>query len=606
MTAQIYNSEPYVFLHDPSSGTWLRFTSPCRIVEARRIDEVLPLIRRVEEAVAHEGLYAAGFVSYEAAPAFDYSLPSKPGGEEDFPLVWFGLFRHFNEVKVLPCGSGETPSISWQPSITNEEYRRSLRSIHSYLREGDTYQVNFTYRLRAKTMIDPWDLFVRMMGRIPPPYAAFVDTGHWTICSASPELFLLLDDERITSRPMKGTAARGLWYEDDCARAAALRTSEKERAENLMIVDMMRNDLGRVAETGSVHVPALFDVERYPTVWQMTSTVSARTRATLDRILQATFPPASITGAPKRRAMEIIAELETSPRHVYTGTIGFIAPGRRAQFNVAIRTALFGNARGNAEYGVGGGIVWDSQPANEYRECVTKTRVLHHFMHDFDLLETILWVPGIGYRLLDYHMKRLMQSAEYFGFRIEPGRIRRKLAHIATVFAPGYHRVRLLVSRNGAFRCETTRIEPAAMRFDDIPLAGYPVDADDVFLYHKTTNRRVYEKALESRPGHKDVLLFNEAGEVTESTVANVAFENNGILYTPPVRCGLLPGTYRRWLLDNGTVREGVVTIEQVLRAGEIFLLNSVRGMHRIKIVSREEPEKHDQRQRPAAKRTRK
>jgi para-aminobenzoate synthetase/4-amino-4-deoxychorismate lyase len=552
------------------------------------MDEVLPIVRQIDRVVQSDGLYAAGFISYEAAPAFDACLPSK--GEGECPLLWFGLFRQVNEMATLPNRPRVDLPLSWQPSVTQAEYYHCLRSIHRYIHDGDTYQVNFTYRLRTKTGIDPWDFFVRIIGEDSTPYAAFVDTGEWAVCSASPELFLRLEGEQIESRPMKGTAARGLWFEDDCARAADLQSSEKDRAENVMIVDMVRNDLGRIAVTGSVHVPSLFDVERYPTVWQMTSTVRARTRVPLAQILQATFPPASITGAPRRRAMEIIAELESSPRRVYTGTIGFVAPGRRAQFNVAIRTVLIQSASGDAEYGVGGGIVWDSKPADEQQECLTKTRVLSSLRRDFDLLETMLWSPQRGYRLLEYHLKRLAQSAEYFEFHVDLRRIREELARIAAGLPFGHHRIRLVVSRHGAFRCEATPLESASMRFGDIPLAKTAVDAGDVFLYHKITHRRVYENAVRMCPGNEDVLLFNEAGEITESTVANVAFEIDGLLCTPPLHCGLLPGTYRAWLLDRGWVHESVVGIEQALRATAVYLLNSVRGMHRIRIVSSEEP----------------
>lgn len=575
--------KPRAILREPTSATWLEFTAPCRIVTTRRIDEVLACVRQVTTAVEKENLYAVGFITYEAAPAFDDSLPSKHTGA--FPLLWFCLFRQVYALTTLPQGKKTDLPASWQPSVPPDEYRRCFDTIKRYIQSGDTYQVNFTYRLRASTEVDPWDFFVQIVGEDTPPYAAFLDTGAWTICSASPELFLRLDGDQIESRPMKGTAARGLWFEDDCSRAATLYSSEKERAENVMIVDMVRNDLGRIALPGTVHVPALFTVEQYPTVWQMTSTVCATTHAPLDQILQSTFPPASITGAPKRRAMEIIAELEAAPRRVYTGAIGFVAPGRRAQFNVAIRTVLFDNANGDAEYGVGGGIVWDSQPVKEQQECVTKQKILHPRQRDFDLLETILWSPRCGYWLLDYHLQRLAQSAEYFGFRIDRQRIRAELDRIAADLPPCQHRVRLVVSRSGAYRCEPTQLESHAMRFADIPLAQIAVDTSDRFLYHKTTHRSIYENILKLSPGNEDVLLFNAAGEITESTRANVAFVIDGVFCTPPITCGLLPGTYRAWLLQRGVLRTEIITVAQALRATAAYLLNSVRGMQQVKIV---------------------
>jgi len=351
-----------------------------------------------------------------------------------------------------------------------------------------------------------------------------------------------------------------------------------------MIVDMVRNDLGRVALCGSVHVSSLFEVERYPTVWQMTSTVRALTREPLDRILQATFPPASITGAPKCRTMEIIAELESSPRRIYTGTIGFMTPGRHAQFNVAIRTILLQKATGGAEYGVGGGIVWDSKTTDEYQECLTKTKVLSPITRDFDLFETILWSPHSGYSLLEYHMKRLDQSAEYFGFQANLGQIQDDLASLAAGLSSCQHRVRLLVSRHGKIRYEAIPIESTSMRFGDVVLAKSSVDSGNIFLYHKTTCRRVYEDAVRMSSGNDDVLLFNEAEQITESTVANVAVQIDGVLCTPPVLCGLLPGTLRAWMLDHGQLQERVISVQEALNSSNIYLLNSVRGMHKVQI----------------------
>lgn len=577
------SKDPQVVAFDPTKQRWRIFSHAVRILIARTSEDVLPLLEQAETAVARDGVHAAGWISYEAAPAFDPCLPSKGTGA--FPLLWLGLFQQVQEVERLQPGSGAPLPASWMPSIDPDEYQRSLEQIHRYIRAGDTYQVNFTYRLRAQLAIDPWDLFCQMAGDGNVPYAAFVDAGDWALCSASPELFLRLDGDRVESRPMKGTAARGRWSEEDLAQAAALRASEKNQAENVMIADMVRNDLGRIAESGSVQVPALFAVERFPTVWQMITTVQARTQASVVQILQATFPPASITGAPKRRAMEIIAELESTPRQVYTGAIGFISPGRQAQFNVAIRTVAVNRATGEAEYGVGGGIVWDSQPASELQECLTKAAALHPVKRDFDLLETLLWTPGEGYWLLEYHLKRLLQSAAYFGFAVDVAHVRAQLEAFAAALPSARHRVRLLVSPKGACNCTGTAVDDAALRFADLPLAKEPVDARDLFLYHKTTHRMVYERAVQACPGFKDVLLFNAQGEITESTVANVAFELEGELVTPPLQCGLLPGVHRAMLLERGELRERVVTLKEARQASQVYLLNSVRGMHPVRIV---------------------
>ena len=384
---------------------------------------------------------------------------------------------------------------------------------------------------------------------------------------------------------MKGTASRGLWFEHDRGQAAALAASAKDRAENLMIADMVRNDMGRVAATGSVHVPHLFSVEQFSTVWQMTSTVRAKTRASVAQIFGALFPPSSITGAPKTRTMQIIAELESSPRRIYTGAIGFIAPGRRAQFSVAIRTLLINRPAHHAEYGIGGGIVWDSRPGSELEESRIKARILHRPAPVFDLLETILWTPGRKFWLLPYHLRRLLHSAQYFRFKLDSRQVRKQLSDCAALLPRAPHRIRLLVSKSGAVSVTASRIEPAMSGFPDISLAAQPIDALDPFLYHKTTCRQVYQDALKSTPGAADVLLYNQRGEITESTIANIVVDLRGRFCTPPLRCGLLRGMLRAFLLEQGDIIEKAVTVDQLASCRRIFLLNSVRGMQQVRLI---------------------
>lgn len=579
---RVIDTPPRIVLRDASRGTWLKFASPRRIVTTHNVAEVLPLVREIEETVERERWHAAGFISYEASLAFDPSLSVK--SDDAFPLLWFGLYECANEVTLPAAPPEQAAPIAWQPSVSREEYERCIHAIREHIRNGSTYQVNYTYRLRAVANLDPWQLFLRIAGDGQSPFAAFVDTGPWAICSASPELFLRIDGGHIESRPMKGTSARGLWFEDDQAKRESLVSSEKQRAENVMIVDMVRNDLGRVASYGSVEVPHLFTVEQYPTVWQLTSAVVAHSAEPLHRILQATFPPASITGAPKRRTMEIIAALEADPRRIYTGTIGHMAPGRKAQLNVAIRTVLMHRPTGHVEYGVGGGIVWDSTPAGEYEESLTKTKVLAPPPRAFDLLETMLWSPADGYALLDRHLTRLARSGSYFDFAVDLRKVRDELAAFAAGLAQGKHRVRVLVSRKGHVRCEAFPLDESALRFGDVPLAAGPIDRNDVFLYHKTTHRTVYDTAIRACPGSNDVLLFNEAGEVTETTIANIAVEIDGALWTPPVRCGLLPGTQRAALIAQGHLHERVITIGEVFGSANVYLLNSVRGMQQVRV----------------------
>jgi para-aminobenzoate synthetase/4-amino-4-deoxychorismate lyase len=477
------------------------------------------------------------------------------------------------------------PSLDWQPTVTASAYRAAVERIKTHIHDGDTYQVNYTYRLRAPFVGDPWAAFARLAAAQETPYAACVDTGDWVLASASPELFFTLEGQAIASKPMKGTAARGVTQAEDLAQAAALKNSEKDRAENVMIVDMVRNDLGRVAIAGSVHVPRLFDVERYPTVWQMTSTVAARTTAGLAELFGALFPPASITGAPKVETMRLITGLEAGPRGVYTGTIGFVAPGPRMQFNVAIRTMAVDRRRGQAEYGVGSGIVWDSDPGREWAECETKSRVLTAVMPEFRLLETLKWMPPEGFALLERHLRRLTESAQYFGFPVDVVRVRDALERAASGWGGESRRVRLLVPRGGEPGVESVLLPAPVVGRPRVAVAQVPVDVADRFLYHKTTHRRVYEEARAAHPDVDDVLLVNACGELTESTIANLAVELDGRLCTPPVDCGLLAGTLRAELLERGELTERVLMRGDLRRSRRVCLLNSVRGMWEVEVV---------------------
>ncbi len=365
-----------VILQDAATNQWLLFQHPFQVIVAWQRNEVLPALREVERLVNERGWFAAGFLSYEAGAAFDAAMHAHPTA--DFPLLWFGLFPEPTRSASPPLSArgGDYRLGAWQPTVTWEEYDSAIAQIKAHIAAGDTYQVNHTFRLRAPFAGEALALFHALVRAQPTRYAAYVDTGPFALCSASPELFFRLEGEQVSARPMKGTAARGRFPQEDEAQRQWLHSSAKNRAENVMIVDMLRNDLGRIARLGTVRVPDLFTVERYPTVWQMVSTVQADSSASVSEIFAALFPCASITGAPKVSTMHLIADLESTPRRAYTGSIGFIAPGRHAQFNVAIRTVLVDRARAEAEYGVGGGIVWDSVSEEEFEECNMKARLL--------------------------------------------------------------------------------------------------------------------------------------------------------------------------------------------------------------------------------------
>jgi para-aminobenzoate synthetase/4-amino-4-deoxychorismate lyase len=373
---------------------------------------------------------------------------------------------------------------------------------------------------------------------------------------------------------MKGTTRRGRTLTEDLQQRDDLVASAKQQAENVMIVDMMRNDLGRIAEVGSVTVPELFSAERYPNVWQMTSTVRARSLAPLAEIVAALHPSASVTGAPKMRTMQILAKVEEQPRGVYTGAIGYVPPDGNAQFNVAIRTAVVDRRAGVVEFGVGSGVVWDSEADAEYDECLLKGGVLGQRAEPFELLETLRWTAEGGYFLRARHLDRLQSSAEYFACRLELPEVSRAL-DAAVRGASAAQRVRLLVSADGAVRVETAPLVERKGPLS-VALAAEPVDSSDTFLYHKTTRRGVYERARAARPGADEVLLWNERGEITEATTANIVVETEEGRLTPSVNSGLLAGTFRAELLERGEIREAVLMRGDLRAARAMWLINSV------------------------------
>jgi para-aminobenzoate synthetase/4-amino-4-deoxychorismate lyase len=567
-----------VVLRDATSGEWLVFGPPEEVCFARDRADVAGALSRACRRVEEEQLYAAGFVCYEAAAAFDPALVTHPGGP--LPLVCLGLFRAPERLDRLSDAGRHRPRHDWAFVGTRQEYLRAIAAIKVEIAAGNTYQVNFTVRQHADGIRDAWGLFLTMA--IDAPYAAYIECGDHAIVSASPELFFELDGDKLLCRPMKGTAARGMTTAEDREKRRALNESAKDRAENVMIADMVRNDLGRIAAPGTVAHEALYAIEKYRTVWQMTSTVSASTRAPVVDIFRALFPSASVTGAPKVASMKLIAALEDSPRQVYTGAIGYIAPRRRARFSVAIRTAVVDRKTRAGVYGVGGGIVWDSDAADEYQECLNKARVLGTSVpeKDFSLLETMLWTCEDGFALLAEHLGRLEASAEYFDFWLDRMVLERRLAALGATLSPAVkHRVRLLLDRNGrveiAARAMPPDIEDRPFR---LGLAISPVNTRDPFLYHKTTRREVYEQALAAAGSCDDVLLWNEERNLTECSIGNVVLRFQGLLWTPPVSSGLLAGTFRGKLLREDVVRERVIGVSELADAEAIYLVNSVRG----------------------------
>jgi para-aminobenzoate synthetase / 4-amino-4-deoxychorismate lyase len=591
-------NENEVLLRD--NAEWLHFTDPYRLITAEGPDEVLPALREVEQLSQTNRWYAAGFLSYEAASAFDSALHTHAStagansfasldedhstfrAHRDFPYLWFGLYPEPHAV-ALPRPAESQQTLDWRPTTDCETYQAAVAKIKDHIAEGRTYQVNYTMRLRTEFTGDAWEFFLQVAEK-QNRHAAYVDTGSHVICSASPELFFQLDGTTITCRPMKGTTARGRTTGEDREQSEWLRNSAKNRAENVMIVDMIRNDLGRIAEIGSVSVPALFETERYPTLWQMTSTVSARTDASVAEIFAALFPCASITGAPKVSTMNIIAELEDTPRKIYTGTIGYMTPQRKATFSVAIRTAWIDQEQRTAEYGVGGGIVWDSNSRDEYAEALLKAQVLTQHQHPFSLLETMRWTAEEGFFLHEKHVARMLDSAVYFDIPLTKENLEEYLANVSSGFRTP-QRVRLLLNQNGTLAFESRTIdvlhdkEPLKAR-----LAKEPVDSGNIFLFHKTTRREVYDSARKGFENLDDVLLYNEKRELTEFTIGNLVIDLEGQLITPPISCGVLAGTFRAHLLETGQVREKAIPIEALKESTRVFRVNSLRGWQSVEI----------------------
>ena len=563
-----------------------RFDGLKEVVIARTPAEVVPALREVEQAV-ELGRHAAGFVSYEAATGLNTDLPASGSG--DLPLIWFGIFdeRHECAPGTEPEEPGDCSISPPATAIGQAPYCAVIETIRAAIARGETYQVNFTTRQHFGFSGAPFALYRRMCRNQQAPFCAWIDTGSHRILSASPELFFSLKNGLLVMRPMKGTAPRAALPAADLAERERLAASPKERAENLMIVDLVRNDLSTIAETGSVAVPSLFDVETYPTVHQMTSTVIARPRPGigLTDIFMALFPCGSVTGAPKRRTMEIIRDLEQEPRGVYCGAIGYLSPGQEAAFSVAIRTVVLDMAAQTGKLGLGSGITWDSEAGAEYRECLAKGDFLQRELPEFCLIESLRHDRD-GFMLLERHLRRLAESAAYFGFRHDSAALRVRLAGLGDGLS-GVHKVRVLLAVDGALTLEAEPLEQPSCPSPPVMIAvsQVRVDSSDPLLYHKTTRRKRYEEERQQHPDCTDVVFLNERGEVTEGSYNNIVCSLHGELLTPALSCGLLPGLLREELIEAGGIREAILNLADMEDADTIWMINSVRGWRECNIA---------------------
>jgi para-aminobenzoate synthetase/4-amino-4-deoxychorismate lyase len=550
----------------------LAFFDPLAVLEARTLDEVQPVLARAE-AEARQGRWCVGFVAYEAAPAFDAAMAVHPS---DGLLAWFGVF---DQAHPWPAPSDHRyEPLSWNEGIDRAAFERAIDRIHAAIADGEVYQINFTAPWRSAFAGDPRALFEALHRAQPDGYAAYLDAGDQHVLSVSPELFFDWRGAQVLSRPMKGTAPRDADPQADARRAEHLRTSEKETAENLMIVDLIRNDLSRVAKPHSVRVPRLFHTQALPTVWQMTSDVTAQVRAGvgLADLFRALFPCGSVTGAPKLRAMQWIRQLEAGPRGVYCGAVGVVRPGGSATFNVPIRTVSL--RAGHARCGIGSGITADADAAGEWAEWRSKQAFLVRAQSAFDLLETMRLEEG-KWLHREAHLARMAAAAHHFGFAWDEKSAVAALEQVAAAHPQGAWRVRLLAGARGSCQAAAFALAPSTAQPVPVQLASRPfVDARSEFVRFKTTRRAHYDAFAPTDPAVFDTLLWNEAGELTEFTRGNVAVKLDGRWVTPPLSCGLLGGIGRAVALHEGRVVEQVVHRDDLARAQGLAFLNSLRG----------------------------
>ncbi len=585
-------AEGFVLLDNStrSDAISVLFEHPVEIVRADTPGGVANALARLKAGLS-KGLHAAGFFSYELGYVLEPKLAHLMPEIRAMPLMWFGLYTGPRELSGAEVQSWLKAEAIGNPFLGALEhtwdasaYLKRFDKVLDYIRSGDIYQLNLTFKAKFDLKGSPLALYrdLRLKQRVA--YGGLVDTGDVTILSASPELFIEQRGHVIWTRPMKGTAPRAGTYEGDAEVRRHLAADIKSRAENLMIVDLMRNDIGRIAELGSVSVTDLFTVETFKTLHQMTSGVRAEIKdgVKLEDLLKAIFPPGSVTGAPKIRAMELIRDLETDPRGVYCGAIGRIEPNGNALFNVAIRTAVI--ARGGAgEMGIGSGVVADSVGTKEYAECLLKMKFLTDPVRRFELIETMLFEPGKGIWLYDRHLKRLAASAGYFGFSFDALRVRDAVQAVLAAKTVERSRVRVLLDEEGHVTVTVTP-QPAAgpaavMRY---VVSDSRLSSADLFLYHKTTRRELYDtewKHYSETLGADEVIYLNERGELAEGSRTTIFVTRGDKLLTPPLTVGLLPGTLREELIEEGRAVEAQLVLNDLAGADAVYLGNSVRGL---------------------------
>ena len=554
------------------------FTKPIKELKTRNLAQVKDLLAQVED-YQQQGYYVVGYVSYEAAPAFEEKLAVHPAPLMGEYLLYFTVHDSV-EKSIMPLTYDEIDMPSnWKEETSKEEYEKAIAQIHHHLRQGDTYQVNYTVQLKQAVTANPFAIYNRMVVEQEAGYNAYVEHDEMAVISMSPELFFEQKGCDLTTRPMKGTTKRGLTNQEDLDQAAWLEQDPKNRSENMMIVDLLRNDMNRLSEVGSEHVERLCQVEQYSTVWQMTSTIKSQVRPDVDlvEVFRSLFPCGSITGAPKIATMEIIKNLEPQARGVYCGTIGILLPNGRRIFNVAIRTIQL--HKGQAIYGVGGGITWDSTWESEYNEVHQKAAVLYRKQVPFQLITT----GKISQKHLlfkEEHIDRLRKAGRYFAYPFNPENLLQRIdAECQACHVEKDYRLRISISKSGDIDLCCQELTPLSPAFCQAQLCLQERSLQTPFTYFKTTYRPHLTVAKQEKIYH------NENGELLETSIGNLILQIAGKLYTPPVNLGILPGIYRQHLLETGQVEERVLTLKELAQAEAIYGCNAVRGLYKLSLI---------------------
>ena len=560
-------------------GERYTFTQPIKELKTIDLSEVADLLAQVE-SYQEQGYYVVGYVSYEAAPAFEKKLAVHKLPLLGEYLLYFTVHDRV-ETSPIPLTYEEVDLPSkWREQTSAEDYEKAISQIHHHLRQGDTYQVNYTVQLKQDLSVNPFAIYNRMVVEQEAGYNAYVEHDEMAVISMSPELFFEQIDRELTTRPMKGTTQRGLTDQEDLEQASWLEQDPKNRSENMMIVDLLRNDMNRISEVGSEHVERLCQVEQYSTVWQMTSTIKSQLRPDVDlvTIFRSLFPCGSITGAPKIATMEIIKNLEPQPRGVYCGTIGILLPNGRRIFNVAIRTIQL--HQGKAIYGVGGGITWDSTWESEYREVHQKAAVLYRKQARFQLITT----GKISQKNLlfeEQHLERLTKASRYFSYPFDPKKLRQKIEkECQACDSHQDYRMRISLSKSGEMELSLQILTPLSPSFCKAKLCQQEADLNQAFTYFKTTHRPHLTL------GKQEIIYHNVAGELLETSIGNLVLKIAGKLYTPPINLGILPGIYRQHLLETGQVKEKIMTLADLNQAEAVYGCNAVRGLYELTLES--------------------